>query len=384
MTGIDRLKGMPPSPIGRLYRTSAGLKDVLNLAPGEPDFDTPPHILAALKKALDEGETHYGPSSGLPELRRAIASHYKEYFEVEVDEKQVLVTHGSTQAIFLALNNLLNPGEEVIIFTPAWFGYKPMIEYSQGVTVEVPLTRNDWNIDYDKLEMSVSPKSKLMIVCSPNNPTGSLVKSKDLEKIVAVASEHKLMVISDEIYNRIVYEKGSFRSIGIFDEIKDQLIIVNGFSKAYAMTGIRLGYLIAPEEIVKHLDRIQGLSNVCISPAIQKAGLAAVTGPQDSVETMMAEYDKRRRGLVRELNSIKGLSCELPAGAFYAFLRVASAAESSEEFSDTLLREQHVLTVPGTAFGTGGEEYVRISYATSHEILRRAMDRMRRMLEGIT
>lgn len=383
MTGLDRLKEIPPSPIGRLYKASAGLKDILNLAPGEPDFDTPHHILAALNKALEDGETHYSSSLGLKELRKAVALHYKDFFNVEVDEDQVLITHGSNQGIFLALNSLLDPGDEVIMFTPSWFGYKPVVQYSQGVAVEVPLKRDDWSVDFERFKKAISEKTKMILLCSPNNPTGSILRPEDLAKIAAIASEHELTIIADEIYNRLVYEEKDFRGVGAFEEIRDRLLIANGFSKTYAMTGIRLGYLIAPERIITELGRIQGFSNVCISPAVQKAGLAALTGPQDCVGTMVSTYDRRRRWLTKELNSTEGLSCNLPAGAFYVFPRIELTSISSEEFSDALLREQHVLTVPGSAFGVGGEQYLRISYATSDDVLKQALDRMREMLSNL-
>ena len=378
MTGLDRLKKTQTSTISRLYEVSAGLTDIVNLAPGEPDFVTPPHILAAMKKALDAGDTHYAPYSGLLDFRKAIATHYKEFFGVDANENQVLVTHGSNQGIFLVINNLLDPGDEVIVLAPAWFGYGPMIRYSQGIAKEVPLRRDDWGIDQDELERRVSPRTKLIIACSPNNPTGSLLNSRDLEKIVAVAAEHKLTVISDEIYNRIVYDDGSFRSLGTFEEIKDRVIVVNGFSKSYAMTGIRLGYVIGPVELIKELGKVQGFSSVCVSPSVQRGGITALTGPQDCVDSMVNEYDKRRRWLVQELNSIEGLSCDPPGGAFYVFPRIPM--KSSEEFATRLIKEQHVITVPGTAFGSQGEGYLRISYATSHEVLSKGVDRIRRMI----
>lgn len=346
--------------------------DVISFSLGEPDFDTPKHICDAAADAMYRGETHYAPSAGIPELRSAIADKLRTENKLDVSESNVLVTPGAKQAIFEIMMSVLDDGDEAILFDPAWVSYDPCIKFAGANSVWVPTDPDNGFAPRDFSE-SITSKTRLIVVNSPSNPTGGVFGKDILKQIADLAIDHDLLVLSDEIYEKIVYDTKHV-SIGSMDGMHERTITVNGFSKAYAMTGWRLGYVTAAPEIFNGLLKIHSHSVSSATTFAQYGGVAALTGPQEPVEEMVKEFKVRRDILVDGLNSL-GIKCKKPEGAFYAFADVSEYG-NGDEVTEKLLADAHVAVTPGSAFGASGKDFVRISYATSQERIREALGRI--------
>ena len=359
-------------------------KSIVHMEIGEPDFPTPAHVIAAGKRALDEGWTHYGPAQGLPELREAIAEHISATRGIPVGPQHVCVTPGGKPIIFFPLMALLEPGDEVLYPNPGFPIYESMINYLEAVPVPLPLVESrGFSIDLDMLRDRLSPRTKLLILNSPQNPTGGVIPEADLRVIAGLVRDRDIMVLSDEIYCQILYGDRPC-SITQYEGMLEKTIILDGFSKTYAMTGWRMGYGVMPEWLAAAVSRLMVNSNSCTASFTQRAGLEALRGPQDAVRDMVAEFRRRRDAIVAGLNRIPGFRCATPGGAFYAFPNITGTGLKSQELADHLLEDAGVAALSGTAFGSYGEGYLRFSYATSlaniEEALRRVDAAMRQLV----
>jgi len=362
--------------------TASGF-DVVRFDVGEPDLGTPSFIREAAKKALDEGFTHYVQSRGIPELREAIAEHVRSELGLSVDPgREVLVTPGSKFALTAALMALAGAGDEVLILTPAWPTYKACALMAGAKPVEVP-TKPPYRLDEEALKEAITPRARVIMVNTPNNPTGGVMPLEDLRAVADLAVDHDLAVISDEIYKALVYGGKRHVSIATLPGMRERTVIVDGFSKTYAMTGWRLGWAVGPPEVVDAMVRVQQASTTHPTTFVQVAGVAALRGPKDFVEEMVKEYDRRRRAMVEALREVEGVRCEEPEGAFYAFPDFASLGLSSAELSRRLLMEAHVSSVPGAAFGPGGEGRLRLSYTVGVDRILEGVRRIKRFVEGL-
>jgi aspartate/methionine/tyrosine aminotransferase len=356
----------------------AGRK-ILNLDIGEPDFDTPEHIKQAAINAIKSGFTHYTSSKGTPELRQVIADDLATRNIKANPEKELIVTPGGKHALYCACLATLNPEDEVLILAPTWPTHFQCVKVAEARTIEVSCG-SSYNLDVEALKNGITNKTKMILIGSPNNPTGGVIGPDETKAIVDLAVDHDLLVLSDEIYDRIVFDDLKIRSPASFDEVSKNCIIINGFSKAYAMTGWRMGYAFANEEIIEAMVRVQQSTTTCPASFVQKAGVAALRGPQDSIRKMVQEYDRRRKFIVKQLNNISGLSCNMPKGAFYVFPSIKKLGITSLEFCSKLLEEEGVSTTPGSVFGDSGEGYIRISYATSLETISEAVKKIRKFV----
>jgi aspartate/methionine/tyrosine aminotransferase len=357
-------------------------KEIVHLEIGEPDFDTPAHIKEAAKRALDANATHYGPSAGLPELREAIAKHTTETRGVPVSPEQVVVTPGAKPIMFFTIMALVDRGDEVIYPNPGFPIYESVINFVGGVPVPIPLREeSDFGFDLDLFEKRLSPKTKLIIVNSPENPTGGVLDRAQIERIARLATERNIPVMTDEIYRQFLYD-GEFVSFYAQPGMHQRAILLDGFSKSYAMTGWRLGYGVMPAELAEHVTRLMVNSNSCTASFVQLAGVAALQGDHDPVRKMVAEFKRRRDIVVDGLNKLPGVTCKRPRGAFYVFPNITGSNRTSAEVADRLLQEAGVAVLSGAAFGAHGEGYLRISYANSEANLRKALKRMRPVFEA--
>lgn len=354
---------------------------ILNLDVGEPDFDTPEHIKRAAIEALMNGFTHYTSSLGIIELRMAIAEYIRNRRNLDVNpEKEIIITPGAKHAIYCACMATLDPEDEVLVLAPSWPTHFTCIEAAGAIPVEVPCG-DTYSVNEEMLKEKISDRTKMILINSPNNPTGGVLSIDDLKIIADLAADHDLLVLSDEIYDEIVYDGVKVKSMLSFDSIRDNVIVVNGFSKTFAMTGWRLGYAIANERIIEAMNKLQQATTTCPTSFVQVAGVAAFKGPMDSFKRMIEEFDCRRKYTVRALNEILGVRCVMPKGAFYVFPKFQGMRMSSLEISMRLLEEECVSTTPGSAFGECGEGYIRISYATSLKTIAEAMERIKRFVE---
>lgn len=358
--------------------------DVVHLEIGEPDFDTPENIKEAAIKALKEGHTHYVPSAGISELREAIAEHISESRNIDVAPEEVVVTPGAKPIIFFSILACVNPGEEVLYPNPGFPIYESMINFVEAKPVPIPLKEeNDFRMDPNDIVENLTEKTKMIIINSPQNPTGSVLTKKDLEVIAdAVKDRDDIIILSDEIYSKIIYESEHY-SIASLSGMKEKTIILDGFSKTYAMTGWRLGYGVMRKDLVEKISRLIVNSTSCTCAFIQLAGVEALKGPQDATKRMVAEFKRRRDLIVSGLNKIDGISCKMPRGAFYAFPNIKNLGMSSSSISDLILEKAGVATLPGTSFGEYGEGYLRISYANSIENLKKALERISSVVESL-
>ena len=378
-----RLSKIKPSGIRRLFSFAHNMPDVIGLGLGEPDFVPPPHVLEAAKRALDDGKTHYTSTEGISELREALAKKAKREYGLTYDpETEILITVGGTQAIFLAFMALTNPGDEVLIPNPGFVIYQPNVLMVDGIPVSIPaLEENEFKPDADVVMSHVTDRSRIMIVNSPNNPTGAVFSYDDLASLAKLAVERDLIVISDEVYERITYDGTKHYCLSSFPEMRERTLVVGSFSKTYAMTGFRVGYVFGPKELITPMMLTHQFSVACVSGQAQYAAVAALEGPQSFVKDMIAEFDRRRKLLHGRLNEIEGFSCKLPKGAFYAFANVKEFGESSESLATFLVNKGKVVTVPGSAFGKHGEGYLRFSYATAYDKIGEALDRIERAVK---
>ena len=357
--------------------------DVVHLEIGEPDFITPKNVCDAATKALGEGYTHYCNSQGIAPLRAEIAKEMEKTRGVSVDPERVIVTPGAKPIVFYSILALLEKGDEAIYPDPLYPIYESMINFTGAKAVPIPLREElDFRFDVDELRSKVTPRTKLIIVNSPHNPTGGMLEKDDIRVIADIAQEYNITVLSDEVYEDIIYE-GEHYSIASLPGMLDRTILLSGFSKTYAMTGWRLGYAFMPPELIEPVVRLIVNSVSCTPPFIQHAGIEALTGPQDSVSRMVNEFKKRRDLIVEGLNQIPGISCLRPKGAFYVFPNIKKLGVDCERLADCLLNEAGVATLPGTHFGKYGKDHLRLSYATSLENIKKALERIRTIVAKI-
>ena len=358
-------------------------REIIHLEIGEPDFATPKHIVEAGIRALQEGYTHYGPTPGLPQLREAVARNSREVRGIDPDPGQVVVTPGAKPIMFYVILALAEPGAEVIYPNPGFPIYESMIRFSGATPVPMQLLEEkDYHPDLNDLAGKITDKTRLIIINSPENPCGSALTKEELETVANLARGRDLYVMADEIYKDILYT-GEHFSIAAFPDMAKQTIILDGFSKSYAMTGWRLGYGIMPEELVPHITRLAVNSVSCAASFSQIAAVAALDGPQDDVQAMAAEFAQRRRLITDGLRSIPGINCPEPEGAFYAFPSIKDTGLSSAEFEERALNEAGVALLSGSAFGAYGEGYVRLSYANSQENITKALESLREFVAGL-
>jgi len=371
-----RVKDIPPSGIRRFFDIIASMDGVISLGVGEPDFVTPWHIREAGIYSIEKGYTSYTSNYGLLELREEIARYLKVRHNLDYDpERELLVTVGVSEGVDLALRAILNPGDEVVIPDPSYVSYTSCTVLAGGVSVPVPtVIENDFKVKAQDIDKRINPRTKAILLGYPNNPTGAVMDREELLKVAEVAQRHSLVVISDEVYERLVYgvEHTCFASL---PGMRERTILLGGFSKAYAMTGWRLGYAAATEEIIEAMMKIHQYTIMCAPTMAQMAAIKALKEGEDQVQEMVADYDQRRRVMVKGLNDI-GLTCFEPRGAFYAFPSIKSTGLSSDEFAERLLLEERVAVVPGPTFGQCGEGYVRCCYATSMAEIEEALERM--------
>ena len=380
------VQDVPPSPTTMMMQRGRELraagKDVVNLAGGEPDFDTPRHITEAGFRAIEEGDTHYPPAFGTPALLDAIVAKLKRENNVHhITPAQIMVTPGAKWAIFATLAALLEPGDDVLILDPSWVSYAPMILLHRANPVRVALPGDDhFRLTADLLQQHVTPRSKVLMVNSPNNPTGRVLSRAEIDAIVYVARQHDLYVISDEIYEHIVYDNSVHYSLAAEPGMAERTIIINGFSKAYAMTGWRLGWLAGPEPVIKLARIYQTHSAQSAASFTMAAGVAALNGPQACVQEMVAVYDQRRRLVLDAFEEIPGIECPPVEGAFYVFPRFTNTHKTSLEITQALIDEALVVGTPGSAFGPAGEGRVRFSIAERTGDLEKMLDRMAKVV----
>ena len=368
--------------LARAQRLAAEGHDVINLGIGQPDFRTPEHIVEAGARALRDGHHGYTPANGLPALREAVAADLHRRHGAQVDPDCVVVVPGGKPTMFFAVLMLGEPGAEILYPNPGFPIYESVIRYSGATPVPIALREEDgFAFDAEAVLAQITPRTRLVILNSPANPTGGVTPRAQLDRLVAGLADHpEVAVLSDEIYSQMLYGGREHASLLDYPEIRDRLIVLDGWSKTYAMTGWRLGYAVWPPALVEHAVRLCVNDHSCVNAAAQHAGLAALTGPQDAVAAMVAAFDRRRRVVVEALDDLPGVRCADPAGAFYAFPNIEGTGMGAREAQDRLLAEAHVATVAGTAFGTGGEGFLRVSYAASVESIEEAVARIRRLL----
>lgn len=374
------VKSLQPSGIRRFFDLVANTKGVISLGVGEPDFITPWHIREACVKALERGYTMYTSNFGMPELRRAIAAYLEERFGLSYNpEKEILITIGASEAVDLALRTIINPGDEVLIPEPCYVSYKPLTLLCGGVPVEVPTSRaRDFMLSASDLEKHITPKTKALILCYPNNPTGAVLGREDMLAIARIVEKYNLLVLADEIYAELRYD-GPPLSFASLPGMQERTILISGFSKAFAMTGWRIGYVAAHPDFLAAMVKIHQYTILCAPIMSQMAALEALRHGRQDVASMVEQYDQRRRFVVSRLREM-GLDCFEPRGAFYVFPSIMVTGLSSEEFAARLLQEERVAVVPGNAFGPSGEGFIRCSYAASLAELAEAMNRLERFV----
>jgi aminotransferase len=378
----ETVRSMPPSGIRRFFDMLAEMKDVISLTIGEPDFTTPEHITRAAIRSLEAGETHYTANGGMLELRELIAAHLRERYGVQYDPRtELVITVGASEGVDASLRATINPGDEVIYHEPCFVAYAPCIQLAGGVAVPVATTdATDFRVTAEMIRAAITPRTKAIFLGYPNNPTGAVLSRPELEAIAGLAEEHDLLVFSDEIYDRLVYGAHEHTAFSSLPGMRDRTVLLGGFSKSYAMTGWRIGYVAAPAELMTGIAKVHQYGIMCAPTAAQFAAIEAVRSGEEALQGMRAEYDRRRRYMTDRFNEI-GLDCFEPMGAFYCFPRVADATGMDETaFAEALLEEERVGVVPGTAFGPSGSGHVRVCYATAYEQIVEAMDRIERFV----
>jgi aminotransferase len=385
VTNVQRLStrvaGLKPSGIRKFFDIAATMKDVISLGIGEPDFTTPKPILDAGIRSLQNGETHYTSNWGRLELRQAIADNLQKLYQVKYDPtNEIIATVGVSEALYLTFVAILNPGDEVIIPTPCFVSYQAEVILAGGVAVEVTARpENDFMIDPADIRKAITPRTKCIFIGYPSNPTGAVATREVMLEIAKIAEEFDLLVVSDEIYDRLVYDFEHVCFPSLSEDLKKRTILLGGFSKDYAMTGWRIGYACGPADIIQGLVRIHQYTIMSAPTTAQDAALEALKSGNPYVEEMVAEYDRRRRLLVAGLNRL-GLTTFEPRGAFYAFPNIRASGMNDEDFAEKLLREEHVAVVPGNAFGPGGDGFTRMCYATEYSKIEEALHRMEKFM----
>lgn len=379
----DKVIEIKPSGIRKFFDIVQEMDDVISLGVGEPDFDTPWHIRDEGIYSLEKGRTFYTSNSGLKDLRQEVSNYVKRTQGITYEQAdEIFITVGGSEAIDLAMRAMVNPGDEVLIPQPSYVSYEPCAILADAKPVIINLKEeNEFRLTPQELEESITDKTKLLVLPYPNNPTGAIMERSDLEKIAKIIEEHDLYVISDEIYAALTY-KGEHVSIIALPGMKERTILINGFSKAYAMTGWRLGYACGPEEIIKQMIKIHQFAIMCAPTTSQYAGVEALKNGDEDVAMMREEYNRRRKFLLHEFKAM-GLQCFEPYGAFYVFPSIKQFGLSSDDFAMKLLEQERLAVVPGTAFGDCGEGFIRISYAYSMEDLKKALDRIRHFISTL-
>lgn len=380
----EKSKKTPGSVIREMFAMQAGLEDVVSFALGEPDFTAPRHVIDATVASFQRGETHYTPNAGIPALREAVAASYQAR-GLDYKPGEIMIGAGAISVLCLACTAILDIGDEVLLPDPGWANYRGLMMQVGAVPVPIRVREeNGFMYDISDLRAAATPKTKAILLNSPSNPTGGVAGAENLRRIADLAKEHDLYILTDEIYRELLWDDEPYTSIAAFPGMKERTVIVDGFSKKYAMTGFRLAWGAAPEEVIVTMTKL--LENVLssVNEGVQWGGVAALTGSQACVEEMKRQYRRRREIIVGGLNAIEGISCLEPKGAFYAFANISKTGLSSREFAMRLLREKHVVVVPGTGFGEGGEGFVRLSYATSEENIREGLRRMREFVDGLS
>lgn len=379
----EMIQQIPPSGIRKYFDLASQMEGVVSLGVGEPDFETPWHIREAAIHAIKTGKTFYTSNVGLPQLRNEICNYYRRNFHVDYDGyNECMITVGGSEAIDLVMRTIINPGDEVILLQPGYVAYEPLIRLAGGVPVIIELKEeNKFKLTPEELQKAITPKTKMLFINFPGNPTGGAMSREDYEKIVPIIQEHDFVVLTDEIYAELSYGC-EFCTIASFEEIKNQVIIINGFSKAYSMTGWRVGYILADEALIKAMNKIHQYCIMCPSTISQYAALEAVKNGDGDCKLHRDSFEGRRNFIVNGLNRI-GLKCHLPEGAFYVFPSIQSTGLTSEQFCEQLLNSEKVAVVPGTAFGHCGEGYIRISYAYSIDEIKEALTRIERYIQSL-
>ncbi|WP_163183065.1 aminotransferase [Neobacillus sedimentimangrovi] len=377
------VKDLKPSGIRKFFDLAASMEGVISLGVGEPDFITPWGTREAAILSLEQGYTSYTANAGLLELREEISKYLSTRFGVHYDPtNQIIVTIGASQALDLAFRAILNQGDEVLIVEPTFVSYAPLVSIAGGKPVAISTSPdNGFKVTPEQLEAAITERTKAILLCSPNNPTGSMLNKSELEAIAAVIEKHDLIVLSDEIYSELVYEDEPYTSFAAVDGMYERTILINGFSKGFAMTGWRLGFLAAPSELVSVMLKIFQYTTMCAPHMMQHGAIEALRNGYHEVEAMRASYRRRRNYMVQTLNEM-GLDCHMPGGAFYVFPSIKSTGLSSEQFAEELLMQEKVAVVPGNVFGESGEGYIRCSYATSMQQLQEAMKRIQRFIKS--
>lgn len=361
----------------KMLAIAAGMDNVIAMGRGDPDFHTPAHIAAAAKKAIDENQHHYTPPTGIPALREAIAAHLKMEYGLDHTADEIIVTAGVQESITLIMLALIREGEEVLITSPRFMTYDTAVNFAGGVPVPVPtFQKDDFALDIAEIEKRITPKTRMFVLVSPNNPTGAVTPPEVIRKIAELAIRHDLIIVSDEIYAKIIYDGHEHLSIGTLPGMKERTITLNGFSKTYAMTGWRVGYLAAPEDFVTKVTEMRHTLSINTCTVSQHAALAALNGPQEPIQAMIDEYAERRAFMLPALDAM-GLTYGNPGGAFYVYINVAGTGMSTPEFCERLLRETGVMLFPGTMFGDHDPSYIRLSFLQPLPVLKDAVERMK-------
>ena len=378
-------KIVQPSPIRKMFNLADGMEDVVSFTVGEPDFNTPAHVVDAAVEALRTGKHHYTPNAGILPLREAISEYYVRSRGLHYSpETEIIATAGGMEALLLTMLTLLNPGDAFLLSDPCWTNYSRQIEICSARPVFVPVdAAHDFTFAPEALEKAITPETKGFLVNSPANPTGGIAGRKALEQLAEIAVRHDLYVISDEVYSELLYEGNTFTSIAALPGMKERTIIVNSFSKTYAMTGWRVGYAHGPQHNNSHKVKLQENVSASVNTAAQYGALAALTGSQAPVAEMLETYSQRRAYILDAFSKINGLTCFAPQGAFYAFVDISAAGMDAETFARDLLQKVRVIVVPGEAFGESGKRYVRLSFATSMENIREGTRRIAQYMKTL-
>ncbi len=381
----DRLKAIKPSGMRRFFSLAREMPDCINLTLGEPDFCPPTKTLEASFKAAREGKTKYEPTNGIPELREALANKARQDYGLNYDpNSEILVTVGGSEAIFLSLISWLNPGDQTLLPDPGFVAYEPSVHLASGIPKTIPLhEENHFKPAVTAVTSLITEESRVIILNYPNNPTGAVLSYDETASLAKLAVERDMIVISDEVYEKIVYDDAKHHCLASFPGMRERTLVVNSFSKTYAMTGLRVGYVCGSKELIAPLWLVHQYAVTCVNSLSQYTALAALTGPQEFVKNMVREFDKRRHLVHKRLNEIEGFKCSLPKGAFYVFPNIKDFGMTSEQFCEFLLREAKVMAVPGTAYGSHGEGYIRISYAAGFKQLEVAMDQIEKAVRKL-
>ncbi|MGI6284373.1 pyridoxal phosphate-dependent aminotransferase [Neomoorella humiferrea] len=376
----ERFRHIPITERSQMIAMAKGVPDLISLGRGDPDLRTPSHIIAAAKAAMDAGQTHYTDWAGMPELREAIANKLRLENGLDVDASEIIVTVGGQEAVFLLMFSIINPGDEVIVPEPRYTSYDTAIHAAGGKMIPlITKPENEFQIMAKEVEKLITPRTRALLIISPNNPTGAVMRKENLEALAELAIRHDLIIISDEIYEKLIYDGWKHWSIGSLPGMKERTFTVNGFSKAYSMTGWRVGYVAGPREIIEAMNQLKYAVSICTTSISQAAALAALTGPQDCIEETARIYNERRLVAMKRLDRL-GIPYVIPRGAFYIFPEIRKFGLSSFDFCRFILEKAKVLLFPGTAFGEGGEGFVRISLLAPAEQINEAFDRIEKAL----